>query len=125
MTAKPAPLPPCRVGLDCPDPESCSHKLHPEDFFEPDVYDLTEDEAAAALAAYKPVEAKALWACKLDCPIRPQCLAIGMQPGPTLQYGIYGGYTSAQRRALSREIEKRAERHSSSDDEGRPAQAGD
>jgi hypothetical protein len=109
MTANEVPLTPCRAGLRCKSPGSCDHELHPDDFFEPDTYDLTDDEAAAALAAYKPVEAKALWACKLDCPMRVQCLAIGMQPGPTLQYGIYGGHTSAQRRAIVREIEKRAQ----------------
>lgn len=94
------------------DPEEgpvCEHELHPDDFFEPDTYDLTDDEAAATLAAYKPIEAKALWACKLDCPMRSQCLALGMQPGATLQYGIYGGWTSAQRRAVTRDIEKRAQ----------------
>lgn len=109
MTAKEAPLTPCRVGLRCKNPSKCNHELHPDDFFEPDTYDLTDDEAATALAAYKPVEAKALWACKLDCPMRSQCLEIGMQEGPTLAYGIYGGYTSAQRRAVTRDISKRAE----------------
>jgi hypothetical protein len=93
----------------------CEHELHSDDFFEPDTYNLTDDEADAAQAAYKPVEAKALWACKLDCPMRTQCLEIGMQPGPTLQYGIYGGHTSAQRRAIVREVEKRAQRHRSAE----------
>lgn len=97
--------------MNCKSPDTCSHELHNEDFFEPYTDGLTDDEAAAALAAYKPVEAKALWACKLDCPIRSECLAIGMQPGPTLAYGIYGGWTSAQRRAVTREIEKRAQAH--------------
>jgi transcription factor WhiB len=125
MTAKEAPLTPCRTGLRCQmpgnkDPKKgpvCNHELHPDDFFEPDTYDLTDDEADAALAAYKPVEAKALWACKLDCLMRSQCLDVGMQEGPTLAYGIYGGYTAAQRRAVQRDITKRAAaRHNQSDD---------
>lgn len=124
MTANPAPQLPCRAGLRCPmpgnkDPEEgpvCEHELHPDDFFEPDTADLTDDEAETALAAYKPVESKALWACKLDCPMRSQCLEIGMQDGMQ-QWGIFGGWTSSQRRAVQRDIKKRAEaRRSQSDD---------
>jgi hypothetical protein len=110
--------PPCRQGLRCPNPETCDHifphpdgsenRLHPDDWFEPTSSEYaSEAEYEEAAEAYKAVQARALWACKLDCPMRLECLQVGMQPGPTLAYGIYGGYTSEQRRQIVREKEAR------------------
>jgi len=133
MTAPIAPTPPtpCQAGLRCPNPSLCDHKLHPDDWFqdepppageEPELGNFADelswdsawydwDARRRAHEAFKAVEAKALWACH-GCPLRLQCLDIGMQPGPTLQFGIYGAYTAAQRRAITREIDKkRAQRH--------------
>lgn len=124
MTAPiaPTPLTPCQEGLRCPDESSCDHKLHPDDWFQDEppaageeptdiVAWIDWDERRRAHEAFKAVEAKVLWACH-GCPLRLACLDIGMQPGPTLQHGIYGAYTAAQRRAITREIDKkRAQRH--------------
>lgn len=117
MTTPPK-LTPCEVGLRCKTPETCDHtfvtpdqivgRLHPEDFFaDPDDPDIADDLDAQAAA--RTTQARALWACKLDCPARPQCLALGMQPGPTLQHGIFGGYTAPQRREIVRERARRVE----------------
>lgn len=48
---------------------------------------------------------RALQACWADCPMKARllCLDRGLQEGPTLQYGIYGGYTEKQRQAIVEE----------------------
>jgi len=128
--------PPCGQGLRCPNPETCDHKfrhpdgsenrLHPDDWFEdepvvgaePEQDDFSDDEGYDEARAmwellkadhdrWAATQARALWACKLDCPMRLECLEIGMRPGPTLAFGIYGGYTAAQRREITREREAR------------------
>lgn len=52
---------------------------------------------------------RALEACWADCPMKARllCLDRGLQKGPALQYGIYGGYTEKQRQAVAAEIEER------------------
>jgi hypothetical protein len=118
-------IPPCGVGLRCPDPASCDHKfqhpdqtwnrLHPDDWFaEPDRGDYPRTEVGEkayqdAVATAAPVTARAQWACKLDCPTeqRLACLQIGLTPGPTLQYGVFGGYTAAQRQQIVKEREQK------------------
>lgn len=53
---------------------------------------------------------RAIQACWADCPMRARllCLDRGLQEGPTLQYGVYGGYTEKQRQAVVEEIKERA-----------------
>lgn len=124
MTTADQPVP-CRIGLRCPNPETCEHtfqhpdqstnRLHPDDWFvEPERADYPKGEAgdrayAAAQAAAAPITARAQWACKLDCPqtVRLQCLQLGLTPGPTLTYGVFGGYTPAQRQAIVKDREAR------------------
>jgi hypothetical protein len=118
---------PCQVGLRCADPESCDHtfrhpdqstnRLHPDDWFEPIRAEFDPGAAGdaayqAALAAHEPVAARAQWACKLDCPqaMRTRCLAEGLTPGVTLQYGIRAGYTAAQRQKIVKDRDERARR---------------
>src|SRR5690242_7298119 len=102
---------PCQVGLRCSDPENCDHtfrhpdqtvnRLHPDDWFaEPDRADYPKTPAGNLQYANDSIDAarrtaRAQWACKLDCPQeqRLRCLHIGLQPGPTLTDGVYGGYT--------------------------------
>ena len=45
---------------------------------------------------------RAIQACWADCPMRDRllCLDLGLQEGPTLDYGIYGGYTEKQRQQI-------------------------
>lgn len=52
---------------------------------------------------------RALQACWADCPMKARllCLDRGLQEGPTLQYGIYGGYTEKQRQAVVEQIKER------------------
>jgi hypothetical protein len=52
---------------------------------------------------------RAIQACWADCPMKARllCLDRGLQEGPTLQYGIYGGYTEKQRQAVVEEINNR------------------
>lgn len=119
MTRSDQPIP-CRVGLRCPNPETCDHtfrhpdqstnRLHPDDWFEPiraeyDAGPLGDVEYEKALADHRPVAARAQWACKLDCPqsVRTACLAEGLIAGPTLTYGIRGGYTASERAAIVKE----------------------
>jgi hypothetical protein len=56
---------------------------------------------------------RAIQACWTDCPMKARllCLDRGMQQGPTLQYGIYGGYTEKQRQAVDEEIKERRATH--------------
>lgn len=116
---------PCQVGLRCPDPESCDHtfrhpdqslnRLHPDDWFaEPERADFPKTPAgeqayAEAVAEAAPRTARAQWACKLDCPQeqRLRCLAQGLEPGPTLTYGVYGGYTPAERQKIVKDRDER------------------
>lgn len=111
-------------------PDGSENRLHPDDWFEdepvvgaePSALDYAGNDLGAAayrddLTAWNAAkdqhdrwaatQARALWACKLDCPMRLECLEIGMRPGPTLAFGIYGGYTAAQRREITREREAR------------------
>jgi hypothetical protein len=124
MTRADQPVP-CQVGLRCPNPETCDHtfqhpdqsinRLHPDDWFaEPDRADFPKTGAgelqhANAVAEAARTTARAQWACKLDCPQtqRLECLAQGLIAGPTLTYGVFGGYTPAQRQAIVKEREKR------------------
>jgi hypothetical protein len=55
---------------------------------------------------------RAIQACWADCPMKARllCLDRGLQPGPTLQYGIYGGYTEKERQKIAEDIEKRKTR---------------
>ena len=55
---------------------------------------------------------RALQACWADCPMKARllCLDQGMQDGPSLYYGIYGGYTEKQRKAVFDEIQERKKR---------------
>ena len=58
---------------------------------------------------------RALQACWADCPMKARlaCLGEGMQgpaSSPTLNYGIYGGYTEAQRQAIFAELESNQKR---------------
>jgi hypothetical protein len=55
---------------------------------------------------------RAKQACWSECPMRERlrCLDKGMQPGPTLNFGIYGGYDEAERQAISAELERRRAR---------------
>jgi hypothetical protein len=116
---------PCQVGLRCPDPENCTHtfrhpdqslnRLHPDDWFEPIRAEYApgaagDAEYQAAVAAHTPVAARAQWACKLDCPqsVRTQCLAEGLTPGVTLQYGIRAGYTASERQKIVKDRDERA-----------------
>lgn len=117
MTNTP-PLTPCQVGLRCPNPETCDHKfttpdgqtnrLHADDWFteHPAEDDPNHDELELIASA---TDARAQWACKLDCPTeqRLACLQIGMKPGVTLLHGIFGSYTAPQRRAIARERDKK------------------
>lgn len=45
---------------------------------------------------------RAIQACWFDCPMkaRPVCLDVGLQPGPTLEHGIYGGRTEDERQTI-------------------------
>lgn len=54
---------------------------------------------------------RALEACWADCPMKARllCLDRGMLEGPTLQYGIYGGYTEKQRQVVIAAIKERNE----------------
>lgn len=114
---------PCRVGLRCADPDNCDHtfqhpdqtvnRLHPDDWFEPIRAEYQsgaagDAEYVEALADHLPRAARAQWACKLDCPqsVRTACLAEGLTPGPTLQYGIRAGYTALQRQQIVKEREE-------------------
>ena len=51
---------------------------------------------------------RAIQTCWYECPmrVRPQCLDIGLQPGPTLDHGIYGGRTEAERQKIVAEREE-------------------
>lgn len=107
--------PPC-AGLRCPNPETCTehtfrhpdqsvNHLHADDWFI-DVTDPESWEQATAVTTQEEAVARlgqAMWACRLDCPIRVQCLAQGFDE----QYGVRGGYTAGQRRAVRREQERR------------------
>lgn len=48
---------------------------------------------------------RAIQSCWADCPMKARllCLDRGLQEGPTLQYGVYGGYTEKQRQAIVEE----------------------
>ena len=52
---------------------------------------------------------RALQACWADCPMKARllCLDRGLQKGPALNYGIYGGYTEKQRQQIVEDIETR------------------
>ena len=52
---------------------------------------------------------RAIQACWADCPMKARllCLDRGLQKGPALQYGVYGGYTEKQRQAIVDEINER------------------
>jgi hypothetical protein len=56
---------------------------------------------------------RALQACWTDCPmrVRPLCLDLGLEQGPTLQYGIFGGYTEKQRQQIVAERDERRAAH--------------
>ena len=86
-------------------PDQSWNRLHSDDWFldpsDPESWEqgtnvTTAEEAAARLG-------QAQWACRLDCPIRVQCLAQGFDE----QYGVRGAYTAGQRRAIAREREKK------------------
>lgn len=53
---------------------------------------------------------RAMQACWADCPMKARllCLDRGLQEGPTLNYGIYGGYTEKQRQAVVEDINERS-----------------
>lgn len=55
---------------------------------------------------------RAVQACWADCPMKARllCLDRGLQEGPTLQYGIYGGYTEKQRQVIVADIKVRQAR---------------
>lgn len=52
---------------------------------------------------------RAIQACWADCPMKARllCLDRGLQEGPTLQYGVYGGYTEKQRQQVVADIKER------------------
>jgi len=58
---------------------------------------------------------RAIQACWADCPMKARllCLDRGLQPGPTLNYGIYGGYTEKQRQAVVAELAEHENRGAS------------
>lgn len=62
---------------------------------------------------------RALQACWADCPMKARllCLDRGMQEGPTLQYGIYGGYTEKQRQKVVEDRKKKEEERAESSTE--------
>lgn len=84
---------------------------HPDDWFiDPGSGMQTEDGRRRR---------RAMQACWADCPMKARllCLDQGMQEGPTLQYGVYGGYTERQRQTIIEDIKKRKERASEPTDE--------
>jgi hypothetical protein len=116
---------PCQVGLRCPDPQNCDHtfrhpdqsvnRLHPDDWFaDPERADFPKGDIGdrayqKAVEEAAPRTARAQWACKLDCPQeqRLRCLEQGLTPGPTLQYGVFGGYTATERQKIVKDREER------------------
>jgi hypothetical protein len=107
--------PPCSQGLRCPNPTECDHtfrhpdtsvnRLHADDWFldpkDPESWEtateVTDEEGALARLN------QALWACKLDCTMRLECLAGGMSE----PFGVRGGYTADQRRQIQRDNAKK------------------
>jgi len=74
---------------------------HPDDWFiDPGSGRETEDGRRRR---------RARQACWSDCPMKARllCLDRGMQEGPTMNYGIYGGYTEKQRQDIFEQIRKR------------------
>lgn len=59
---------------------------------------------------------RALQACWADCPMKARllCLDRGLEEGPTLQYGIYGGRTEKDRQHIVSERKKHEEAHKKS-----------
>jgi hypothetical protein len=93
-------------GLEVPDELIAEHRRlylahHPDHWFiDPGSGRETEDGR---------LRRRALQACWADCPMKARllCLDRGLQEGPTLQYGIYGGYTEKQRQAVVEQIKER------------------
>lgn len=52
---------------------------------------------------------RAIQACWADCPMKARllCLDRGLQEGPSLQYGVYGGRTEKQRQEIVKAIKDR------------------
>jgi hypothetical protein len=52
---------------------------------------------------------RAIQACWADCPMKARllCLDRGLQDGPTLSYGVYGGRTEKQRQEIVAAIKER------------------
>jgi hypothetical protein len=86
-------------GQEVPDELAAAHRklrmgYHPDHWFM-DPGSGRETEAGR-------LRRRALQACWADCPMKARllCLDRGLQEGPTLQYGIYGGYTEKQRQEI-------------------------
>lgn len=58
---------------------------------------------------------RALQACWADCPMKARLLCldrgVDLKEGPTLKYGIYGGYTEKQRQKIVSDIKEREEQN--------------
>lgn len=79
---------------------SCDHETHPDDWFE-------DPGAGYGTPPYWRAQ-RARARCFNVCPIRVQCLQIGME---RLDHGVMGGYTAAQRAQVSSTWAQRKENH--------------
>jgi hypothetical protein len=71
--------------------EMCDHETHPDDWF--------QDPGAGYGTEPFWRSQRARARCFNDCPIRRQCLEIGLQP-EHIDHGVWGGYTAAQRKQV-------------------------
>jgi hypothetical protein len=72
----------------------CRHETHPDDWFE-------VPEAGYATAPYWRTQ-RAKSRCHYDCPKRLECLFLGLNE----EYGVWGGYTVAERDIIKTERDK-------------------
>jgi hypothetical protein len=91
---------------------SCDHETHPDDWFE-------DPGAGYGTPPYWRAQ-RARARCFNVCPIRVQCLQIGMQ---RIDHGVMGGYTAAQRAQVASTWAQRKEHNDAEKEQARPVAA--
>lgn len=94
-----------RHGVDVVQRKCTEHRHHPDDWF--------EDPGSGRETTAGKARRRARDACWMDCPrdMRLTCLDAGLRD-ENLNHGIWGGYTEAQRQAISDGIAARVARQS-------------
>lgn len=79
------------------------HRHHADDWF--------QDPGSGKNTESGRARRRAIDACHIDCPMKMRlaCLHEGLKT-PNLQYGIFGGYTEAQRQEIAEQIAARTRR---------------